>query len=173
MQDEQQSTKPATLDQVFQAITHWRENKNSYDMPGIPDKIWHMIFKLESQGHSGAQLRRMFSLNSSQYKKKQSELNATEQPTDENIKKNNSPAQANFSEVNVSENIMPLPSEINHTKQVIKKLKSTDNDVTSYLSNNTMVVECFRPDGGRLKIHTTCERFSEIFHNFFAGEIAP
>ncbi len=63
-----------TLDEVFQAHQHWRSHKADYSGVGIPDDLWHLFFRLESQGYLGTTLRQMFGLNTQQYLAKQQRI---------------------------------------------------------------------------------------------------
>ena len=69
-----ETSAPVTLDTIHKKISYWRANKHKYKEPGIPNDIWLMFFSFEDAGNSGQELRRMFSLNSSQYEKKRQEL---------------------------------------------------------------------------------------------------
>lgn len=183
---QQQTTAVATdsisLDTVFKALQHWRKNRKSYEGSGIPDKVWLMIFELEGNGYTGKELRRLFTLNSQQYSLKRNELchekntpiiKPTNTPKPDITQQNNS---TNFSEaiISVTNDVSPVPSltqRINQTKQAIVRLKSPDNRAENYLDTSTIIVECIRPDGHRLKIHTTTDRLDTVMQTFYNQKV--
>jgi len=179
-----QTRNSVSLDSVFNAMQHWRVNKKSYDCNGIPDSIWDSIFQLEAQGLPDKELRRMFGLNSEQYRKKRGQhtrekISAPKavsdlQPVDNTVKTNNV-TSIQFSEAAIEGGAaqLPVPSltqAAKKTKQAITKLKSTDNTPESYLDTSTIIVECIRPDGHRLKIHTTTHRLDLVMQTFFCQD---
>ena len=171
-----------SLDEVFKAVQHWRDHKTDYKGVGIPDDIWVKIFQLESQGYTGIQLRRLFGLNSAQYSRKymtltQEDNSATIDATPKSVKtKPPMPPPGEFGEAIVSSAQQAVPSletvAANQTRQALSQLKSTHRQAESYLDINTVIVECIRPDGHRLKIHTTSERLDVVMQNFFAKDSA-
>ncbi len=66
-----------------------------------------------------------------------------------------------------------LTQAANATKQAISQLKSTHTRPADYLDPTTIIVECIRPDGHRLKIHTTCKRVSTVMDAFFTQGASP
>ena len=62
-----------TFDDVYKDISHWRLHKNEYPNRGIPDLTWKKIFQLRAQGYSDNELKRLFSLNSQQYRVKRAD----------------------------------------------------------------------------------------------------
>ena len=174
-----------TLDEVFKAVQHWRHNKKDYDKPGIPDTVWLMIFQLEDNGgYSPKELKRLFTLNSGQYVVKRSQLLSTSkspaQPstTVDTTVPPHQPKVA-FAQVTVETDppiktaVPSLSEAANATRQVVSHLKSTHSRPADYLDPTTIIVECIRPDGHRLKIHTTCKRVSTVMDAFFAQGASP
>ena len=174
-----QTTTPSiTLDSIFDAMEHWRNNKNAYEGNGIPDKIWKMLFAFEDNGCSGSRLRKMFGLNSEQYNRKRLQLSNAVPPPASKLtttdSKQDKPVQ--FGEAIVvkqpAQDIQPLSAETTaaatRTRQTIKKLKSSDYQEKSYIDTTTVIVECIRDDGQRLKIHTTNDRLDVILNTFYA-----
>ena len=168
---------PASLDSVFNAMKHWRSNKQAYDGPGIPQKIWDVIFQLEKQGHKKSDLCRTFGLNSEQYNimrgRRSPTVNISTENKVENIEvKIKKPEAVQFGEAICADNIAnksipPLVQAAQQTKQVINQLKTSDNQPERYLDMTTIIVECVRPDGHRLKIHTTNDRLDIVMQCFF------
>ena len=130
-----------------------------------------MIFYLESNGYSGLLLRRIFSLNSRQYTKKHNELVVEPASADSNNKPAVCDPPVNFCEVRVKhpeeEVIPPLTPAVEKTKQALSKLRSPDNSPEQYLDYTTVIIECIREDGQRLKIHTTNNSLDNVMHAFF------
>ena len=176
-QQDSSNTPPITLDKVFKAMQHWRSHKSEYPNPGIPTKLWLMIFELENNGYSGKELRRVLSLNSGQYNKKCTELHKT---LKKNLKKSHNTSDKimpsdnpiNFCEATLEkptppEDIPALTKAANNTQKALALLKSTDNKPEQYLDMTTIIVECIRPDGHRLKIHTTHKSIDVVMQTFF------
>ena len=165
MQDNS-TAKPITIDKVFSALKHWRDHKSDYPSPGIPNDVWAMLFQLEKQGFTVAELRRIFSLSNTQYinKKKQlvnTEANQSSVVTPINID------NINFSEVKVKQNIPELSERASQNKKAVTQLKSTKDDLASILDLTTIIVECIRPDGHCMKIHTTTKSIDKVMQGFF------
>ena len=59
------------------------------------------------------------------------------------------------------------------TKAAIKQLKSTQQKPEDYLSTSTIVVEYIRPDGHRLKIHTTAQSIHHVMLSFSSAAGGP
>ena len=53
------------------------------------------------------------------------------------------------------------------TPEQLSKLKSTSNDPSKYLDYSTMILECIRKDGQRLKIHVAKRNLADIMHLFY------
>lgn len=178
MLDKQQASA-VTLDSVEQAIANWRANKDQHPGTGIPDNIWRQIFSLESPTRSAHKLRAMFGLNSQQYKKKYAQL-ITGNTTPETAPVTSTPLPAApakpnnaFAEVCVESQAAPsLASEVQATKDTIKAIKQTKIDLDELLDPNTVVVECIRNDGHRLKIHTCSQRIDVILQAFYSQAMA-
>jgi hypothetical protein len=173
-----------SIDAVMSKLQHWRANKSSYPDTGIPDTVWKMIFALEDAGQRPTTLRSLFSLNSGQYAKKHEQLKAaaatkSNQSTSTKAQpKVSEPAKpVAFSEVSVT-SPAPLQTEVpsltqaaTNNRQAVKHLRSTDASPEHYLDTTTVIVECIRPDGHRLKIHTTNNRLDIVMQAFFAQEV--
>jgi len=172
---------PITLDEVFKALQHWREHKKEYPCAGIPEEVWLKIFQLENNGYTTNQLKRLLILNSQQYDKKRNQFR---QPPDHT----NTPATLNkpqsnpepdspidFCEAVVNpdspQNIPSLAQA--DTKKAISKLKSTDNKIENHLDLTPIIVECIRPDGQRLKIHTTSQSLNVVMQAFYQQGVSP
>ncbi len=179
-----QSPSNATLDEVFSHIQNWREHKNESGQRAIPDKIWRKIFELESTGrYSATFLRRTFGLNSQQFKTKKSQLLddeiASVTTVDNCLTDKNTLSvthEPQFCEAIVSSetatNTPTLTSVESEkamaTKISVEQLKSTQQKPNSYLNMSTIIVEYIRPDGHRLKIHTTTESIHHVMQSFGA-----
>ena len=173
-------TQQISLDTVFSAIKHWRANKQDFDKPGILDPIWNSIFLLEDNGYGKSELRRLFGLNSHQYNIKRDQFDSTknqindDEPlkTSKDNKKNDQAPVALFAEAIVDghsqkHSAPPLTTSAEKTKQAVKQLKSPDKKPENYLDNTTVIVECIRDDGHRLKIHMTTCRIDTLMQSFF------
>ena len=66
----------------------------------------------------------------------------------------------------------PLAKTAHTTKEMVKKLKSNDNHLAGYVDLNTVIVEYIRPDGHRLKIHTTNQSLGEVMRAFSQTGVA-
>ena len=169
-----------SLDSLFKAMQHWRNNKQDYDGPGIPDNIWEMIFKLEEQDYTKNDLCRAFTLNSQQYDKKRSQhysstQTSSEPKLDEAGNKSQQNTALEFSEAILAGEetpplIPPLTQATQQTKQATIQLKSTDIKPERYVDTTTVIVECIRADGHRLKIHMTNHRLDDLMQNFLSQE---
>ena len=173
-------TASITLDDVFKALQHWRDNKTQYEGSGIPDEVWHKIFQLEKAGYKAAHLKRLFSLNTMQYRKKQEQITQTqsEAPVESISSGPREVEQKNavqFGEAVVvhkgQQDVPSLTQAANPTKSAISQLKSTKEHLDPYLDTTTVIVECIRDDGHRLKIHTTSERLDIVMRTFFNKEV--
>ena len=180
----QSNTQPLsqiTFDEVFKLIEHWRDHKHEYNGTGIPDDIWLKIFELENTGsYKTSQIRRLFGLNTQQYRNKQSQLIKPATPlskvkkSGDNVvlKPNNSAStQDDFCEAVLSPVPALTPEEINKaakTHAAVKQLKSTQHKPEHYLEPSTIIVEYIRPNGHRLKIHTTTQSIAHVIQIFGA-----
>jgi len=182
-QPTQSTETPIKFDEVFLAMKHWKENKSEYPGPGIPDKIWLMLFQLENNGYTASDLKRLFSLNSNQFKIKRNQLhqaldhsNSPTKPNAPQSKAENNVA-VDFCEAVVKsdnpQNIPPLTQAADNTKKAISKLKSTNHKTENYLDITTIIVECIRPDGQRLKIHTTNQSLNIVMKEFYQQGVSP
>ncbi len=170
MSTQNQSTAtPLTLDSVFKAVKHWREHKKDYKSNGIPNDLWKKFFQLEENGMVSTEVKRLFSLNSQQYAKKRHELIGEAIPSNP---PNAAKASIKFCEVNVKpssgQSIPPLTQTAKTTQKTLSHLRSTDRSAEHYLDLTTLIVECIRPDGHRLKIHTTTQSLDQVMQAFFA-----
>lgn len=168
-------TGKVTLDETFKAMQYWRTHKYEYNGPGIPNTVWFMIFQLEDNGYSSAEIKKLFTLNTVQYQKKKDELfQARIQGQVSASQKESQPKQASgvdFCEARIMpdrpQDIPPLTEAAHNTKKAISHLKSTSNKPETYLDLTTIIVECIRPDGHRLKIHTTNESIDKVMQAFY------
>ncbi len=177
-----ETAEAISIDAVLEKLHHWRENKSSYPDSGIPDTVWKMIFALEDAGHRPSTLRSLFSLNSGQYAKKHEQLSSKPRviplnqisPTPSKDKQATDPIA--FSQISVASPAPPISEVPSLTqaaaknRQTVKKLRSTDSSSEHYLDTTTIIVECIRADGHRLKIHTTTNRLDTIMQAFFSQE---
>lgn len=172
------TSSTVTFDDVFKAMQHWRNHKNEYPKPGIPDDVWLMIFGLENNGYTAKDLKRLFNLNSQQYAIKQNQLAApNNQPSSPSELKEScdsskqSDNKVDFCEAviesSAQDNIPSLAEAANATKKAVSQLKSTNNNSANYLDPTTIIVECLRPDGHRLKIHITSKSVNTVMEAFF------
>ena len=67
-----QQQDPLTLDSVLQEMQEWR-SKKTHPKQSIPDKLWRKIFDL-ADVHSSTTVRKVFALNSKQYRIKYEQL---------------------------------------------------------------------------------------------------
>lgn len=178
-----------TFDDVYKDISHWRLHKNEYPNRGIPDLTWKKIFQLGAQGYSDNELKRLFSLNSHQYSVKRTQL-CPKTATQSMVHQNNSDTKRSVARDNpqknddaiafceVVENKQPHnddvpPLSTNQTKaakktqQAVSQLRSTDNSPEQFLDLTTIIVECIRPDGHRLKIHATTKSLDVVMQTFY------
>jgi len=161
-----------TLGSVLRDIEHWRANKNQYPNKSIPDTIWRNIFEL-AKVHSLSRIKSIFGVSSNQYNLKHQQLVQAALPSIKQAE-NRSEKQphADFCEVEIDKlgaTVTPLPNVQHATSAAVAGLKSNDNDPSSYLDLSTIIVECIRPDGRRLKIHTTTKKINEVMQAFFDG----
>ena len=174
------TTESISIDAVMNKLQHWRANKSSYPDSGIPNTVWEMIFSLEAEGHRAGTLRSLFGLNSTQYAKKREELKASSSKKSNPSTSPKIPPQvpepvnpATFAEVSVTSSASPqaqvlsLAQAAANNQQAVKHLRSTNTSPEQYLDTTTIIVECIRPDGHRLKIHTTNSRIDVIMQAFF------
>ncbi len=170
-----EGTPRITLDQVFKAMQHWRNNKNQYESHGIPDDVWRMIFQLENQGYLSKDLKRTFSLNSKQYEERKNQMVGGNAKANKQIDDSNPTASADessplFCEAKITPDVTPnipsLSATIQKNKRAVATLKSTANKPEDYLDMTTIIVEYIRPDGHRLKIHTTNESIDKLMSAF-------
>ena len=182
LKTDSQKRATVTLDEVFAEMQYWRDHKDEFDGYGIPDGIWSKIFQLETGVYSATQLRRLFSLNSQQYiaKKKQLSESGILEPKPIKVASNIATQQALpcspdnklelcealISEGTQADSIPSLTEKSTETKKAITQLKSTQQKPENYLDMTTIIVECIRPDGHRLKIHTTTQSIDKVMQGF-------
>jgi len=155
-----------TIDSVLNEFKQWRKNKGTGANRAIPDSLWMNIFKLEELSHEGSDLRRIFSLNSQQYNKKHEQL----------INSSNTPELSfePFVAVEVSNKIehkiTPKQTKLKEVKSEISQIKSTKKVSEDFSAIKTIIVELVRPDGYKLKIHTTNDSVDLIISTFMNQE---
>ena len=178
MSDKKESSK-ITIDAVEKKLIHWRNNRKQYPGTGIPNEIWLQIFSLETAERSVHRLRAIFGLNSQQYKKKHAELIAQKTIIEKAVVKSTplpeAPAKpiTAFAEVCVENTaVPPLSPDVQATKNTIKAIKNTKVDLDTLLDTSTVIVECIRSDGHRLKIHTCSQRVDIIMQTFYSQSVS-
>jgi hypothetical protein len=148
----------ATLDDVSLAMKCWRETKkNSSD--SMPDEIWINIFKLADM-HSEKRVRVFLGITTTQYaeryRKLSPQLNRSQTPD----------PSPEFCEATIP------PDRERQTRSSVQALRSNKPALESYIDTNTIIVECIKPDGHRIKIHAVQKNIREIMLAFFdAGDI--
>lgn len=168
-----------TLDSVMQEFQYWRNNKHEHGKKSIPDLLWLKSFYL-AEKHSGKTIRKMFSLNSQQYKIKYKQLYQAEakQASLEGTAPraiSTPAAPSDFCEVihespAPSTDVPPLTHKPHTTPETLAKIKSTNNNPESFLDLTTIIIECIHPNGHRLKIHATQQSLSEVMKTFYQVE---
>ncbi len=167
-----------TLDTVLKEMQHWRTNK-AHPKQAIPDELWKKIFHL-ADIHSASAVRKIFGLNSKQYKIKHEQLcqptkqvkpSAVESDGIKTPIKNAEESESVFCEVNVETTtgieVPPLTKPAHTTKETLKKIRSNDKNLSSYLDLTTVIIECIHADGHRLKIHASHESLTEVMQAFY------
>jgi hypothetical protein len=167
-ESEEISQAPITIESALIEFEHWRMNKDQYTSKGIPDELWLKVFKL-AETNSNSRIRAIFGINNKQYNYKYEELTrAGLPPLKRAPNKSEQESKINFCEVNVGNNDeLRLSTESSATAKAVSYLKSNDNDPATYLDLSTIIVECIRSDGKRLKIHTTTKKIPEVMKAFF------
>ena len=66
--------------------------------------------------------------------------------------------------------VPPLSPGTEQTKAILKNVKSTKIKLDAILDPTTVVLECIRSDGHRLKIHTSSMRIEAIMTAFYKQE---
>ena len=161
-----------TLDSIAQALDEWRANKHLSKQRAIPDETWQKIFSMENK-HTAVALRAIFKLNSQQYEKKRQELISSDEKTPQIEATAKQPISLPskdiaFAEVKIADTtISALSENARLNSQTIKNIKNTKIEHEEFLDNNTVIVECIRGDGNKLKIHTTCQKIGDILNSFF------
>ena len=125
-------------------------------------------------------------LNSGQYAKKREQQNTSpakklnlNASTKAPLKKPEPDNSAKFAEVSVASapppqaDVPSLDQAAANNQQAVKHLRSTNISPEQYLDTTTIIVECIRPDGHRLKIHTTNNRIDVIMQAFFTQKAMP
>lgn len=170
-----QATQEQTLDSVNSKLIAWRKNKKKTGQINIPDDLWLDIFKV-AKIHTPSRVRHFFSLSSSQYNKKYAQLFGSDNNLNEDVEliDNINQVEINhpFCEVNIIPDLTPeLNAKANEVRTSIKKIKNTKSEPLTYCDNDTVIVECIRSDGHRLKIHTVNKNAQQIVSNFFGGQL--
>ena len=160
-----------TFDSVFKELKNWRNNKGSGSgsSRSIPNALWEKIFALEKSSYEGTDLRRMFVLNAQQYKKKYEEL----APSSKIV----APSLEPFAEVSIPVKLKSqyLPERtklkaVEDIKSEITQIKSTKKVSDDFSAIKTIIVELVRPDGYKLKIHTTNDSVDLVMSSFMNQE---
>jgi len=169
------ASKVVTLEPVLKAIQHWRKHKKDYPRGAIPDEIWEKVFILAEQDeYSPSELRRLFALNTQKYNLKYQELMEKNSPDKKPISHSNENNKASLPAIPLGEAVLTSGTNItiskaaaDKTKKAMTSLKSTKSFEISTLDATTVVVECIRADGQRLKIHMTTQRLDVLMETFF------
>jgi hypothetical protein len=148
----------ATLDDVSLAMKCWRETKKNPGDP-MPDEMWLNIFKLADM-HSEKRVRIFLGITSIQYAERYRKLS----PKLNSPKTPDTPTA--FCEASIA------PDRENQTRSSVQTLRSNKPALESYIDTSTIIVECIKPDGHRIKIHAVQKNIREIMLAFFdAGDI--
>ena len=134
-----------SLDELVKAFEQWRASKKNPATP-IPDALWHALFTL-AKAHPVSKLCAFLGINAKQYQNKYGQLHAA-QPTQD-------------STVSTDKGTLKL-CRVDIRESLPKAAPMT--------TVNTIIVECCRADGQRLKIHTTHECIETVMNNFYAGQ---
>lgn len=154
-----QPTTALTLDAVLQEMQHWRKHKKTLGA-ALPDSLWLKLFELAKQ-YSPEKIRQIFSISKAQYETKYKKLTAhlfssasTVNPVFCELPFTATPPAAQTA-------IPPL------TIADVEQLKKPSPSASNYLDLTTIVVELYRSDGQRMKIHTTQTSFKALLTAFF------
>ncbi len=159
-----------TLHSVNEAIENWRRTKSGNGGHSMPDSLWQQIFLL-AESYTAKKVRHFFSLSKTQYDSKFKKLFPPSEPPREGptTPESSGSKDTDFCEVTIQPtDTVPSLSDVAHTtSSSIQQLKSNKSDPSTYLDYNTIIVECIRPDGQRLKIHTVQKNVDQILTAFF------
>ena len=115
----------------------------------------------------------MFGLSHSQYKKKYHELIESKQP-EINTGKSKVASVVDFAQAQPAiESSWDISDDTQSTTEEPAS-NFADDDLSpkkkrlpSYIDVTTIIVECIRPDGYRLRLHTTTDSITEVMQAFF------
>lgn len=161
-----------TLDSVVEAFGHWRKTKKGSGHRQIPPELWDMVFALEDRGLSPSIIKGALSISAHQYhlqkEKRQHPAPAISSVEASSVDKSadaeSPPARFVEAKVEPASDV-----KISTAAKTVKAVKSNHKN-EAWLSNETVVVECLRPDGYQLKIHITNKRIQEILNAFFQAD---
>ena len=165
-----------TIDSVFTEMENWRKNRSKYPNRSIPDEIWYKCFVL-AEKYSGKRVRTLFSMNTEQYNRKYkllvSDHGKSLNKQDTSARQNNTTnplCEVKVEPPELSNKVtepVPLATVSSTTKSDVQMLKSTRNESLDSIDLKTIIVECIRPDGNRLKIHATNKSINEVMACFY------
>lgn len=152
-------TATVSLDSTVESFEHWRATKKHSGASQIPEALWDMVFALEEKGFSASIIKRALSISSSQYQNQRNQRFSAK-PAPAVLDK------AKFVEAKCKAEPKAPKNESNKTVKAVKSNHKNDD----WISTDTIIVECLRPDGVQLKIHTTNKRIHDILDAFFKAE---
>lgn len=165
------TTGALTIDSVYQTLQNWRKNKKN-PATSIPDSIWQQIFKL-ADCYTPQQIRKLFGISKQQYDIKHHKLFGShdtvvpQQPASPIEPSTTTPEQdPQFCEVNALNPHHPSNADLTLKQQDLHQLRTNHPASNDYLDRTTIVVEFFRADGQRMKIHTTSQSFPDLINAF-------
>lgn len=175
MTTEEQAANTFTLDDVYNQMTEWRNNKEKLGH-SIPDTLWENIFSLEPK-YSASVLKKFFSISNNQYETKRKQYlekangySANQNPNDvssghlsqlpETIQFNEARLQEAINKVNASHSAADAKSQL-------KSL--SNNSEPLVIDQQTVIVEVYRPDGALLKIHLKTGPLCQLINDFLNG----
>lgn len=172
------SAQHMSLDEVYEALNEWRRIKK-YGDSNVPENLWKPIFELAKK-HTDKKIRSLLDIKKPLYDESYRKLF----PKKEKVATESSPPVGDtsrracaditqepvFCEAKVTDPTV-IPPLVDHSKtnattqKTIKTLRSKD-DGKQCLDYTTIIVECTRPDGHRLSIHTTTKTIKEVMTTF-------
>lgn len=164
-------TSTPSIDVTLKKFAHWRKNK-SHNASVIPNALWLQCFELAKE-HGIASVKVLFGLSHSQYKKKYHELIESKQP-EINTGKSKVASVVDFAQAQPAiESSWDISDDTQSTTEEPAS-NFADDDLSpkkkrlpSYIDVTTIIVECIRPDGYRLRLHTTTDSITEVMQAFF------
>jgi len=167
------TSESVTIDAAISAFTNWRATKKGSKSTPIPNALWDMAFALEAVGYTPSLIKTALGLSTNQYQTQKNKRNKSNTALPETALPRpcfvEAAHQVSGGEKEwpkrTQEDLPSLSDLANTNRQSIKSVKT--NNANHSLNPQTVIVECIRDDGHRLRIHTTDERMVEIFSAFF------